>query len=153
MNVSLDTLDPGRYRELTRGGRLRDALDGIEAAVAAGLPVKLNLVVLDERSERDLEGVRAYAAGLGAAVQTIARYRLDETKKGGGGCDRPPACESCDRLRLLADGTLRPCLHDSRGVKVDLLDPERSLREAVALKPARGGACGEDENAVSAIGG
>jgi cyclic pyranopterin phosphate synthase len=47
LNVSLDSLDPGRYRELTRGGRLERTLQGIEAALAAGFsPIKLNTVVL-----------------------------------------------------------------------------------------------------------
>jgi len=47
VNVSLDTLKPERFREITRGGRLEDVLDGIEAARAAGLtPVKVNVVVM-----------------------------------------------------------------------------------------------------------
>ncbi|HUS83147.1 MAG TPA: GTP 3',8-cyclase MoaA [Dehalococcoidia bacterium] len=47
VNVSLDTLRTGRFRRITRGGRLRDVLEGIDAARAAGLtPVKLNVVVM-----------------------------------------------------------------------------------------------------------
>jgi len=47
VNVSLDTLRPERYRHITRGGRLEDVLEGIEAARSAGLmPVKLNVVVM-----------------------------------------------------------------------------------------------------------
>ncbi|MER3455662.1 MAG: GTP 3',8-cyclase MoaA [candidate division GAL15 bacterium] len=47
VNVSLDTLDPEQFRRITRGGRLRDVLEGIEAAERAGLrPVKLNTVVV-----------------------------------------------------------------------------------------------------------
>jgi len=49
VNVSLDSLDSERYRRLTRGGRLDEALAGIEAAFAHGLtPVKLNAVMLPE---------------------------------------------------------------------------------------------------------
>jgi GTP 3',8-cyclase len=49
VNVSLDTLDPDRYRLLTRGGRLDAALAGVEAALAHGLqPVKINAVMLPE---------------------------------------------------------------------------------------------------------
>jgi len=44
VNVSLDTLDPGRFRELTRWGNVRDVLAGIKAAEAAGLRLKLNTV-------------------------------------------------------------------------------------------------------------
>jgi cyclic pyranopterin phosphate synthase len=59
VNVSLDTLDPGRYRDITRGGRLSDALEGIAAARAAGLPVKLNVVMQDRRSGQDLAEIRS----------------------------------------------------------------------------------------------
>jgi cyclic pyranopterin phosphate synthase len=151
VNVSLDTVNADRYRELTRGGSLDDALAGIEAAVEAGLPVKINVVMVDDESEADIRDIRAYAQRLGAAVQTIAKYRLDETKKDGGAYDRPPRCERCDRLRLLADGTLRPCLHGSAGIPVDFHDIPGSLAAAVAAKPACGQSC--LENAVSAIGG
>jgi cyclic pyranopterin phosphate synthase len=47
INISLDSLQPERYREMTRGGILQQTLDGIAAAHAAGLnPIKLNTVVL-----------------------------------------------------------------------------------------------------------
>jgi len=47
VNISLDTLDPGAYAEVTRGGRLEDALAGIDAAFEAGMhPVKVNAVVV-----------------------------------------------------------------------------------------------------------
>lgn len=46
VNVSLDSLDPGRFARVTRFGKLADVLDGIEAALEAGLePVKVNVVV------------------------------------------------------------------------------------------------------------
>ncbi len=46
VNVSLDSLDPERFAELTRGGRLQETLEGIDAAMAAGLkPVKVNAVL------------------------------------------------------------------------------------------------------------
>lgn len=47
VNISMDTLDPERYSEITRIGRLDDALAGLDAALEAGLePVKVNVVVL-----------------------------------------------------------------------------------------------------------
>ena len=47
LNVSLDSLEPDQFREITRGGSLKKVLDGIEAAVDAGIgPIKLNMVVL-----------------------------------------------------------------------------------------------------------
>jgi len=156
VNVSLDTLDADRYREITRGGRLADALAGIDAALAAGLPVKLNVVVLDGAGNGGdgtdgIAAIRSYAASIGAAVQLIARYRLDAPKRDGGTYDRPPPCGLCNRLRLLADGTLRPCLHGAFGVPVDFSDIRGSIEKAVAAKPARGGSC--EDLAVGQIGG
>ncbi len=151
VNVSLDTLHPDRFRELTRGGQLMDVLDGIRAARAAGLRVKLNVVMADGGSAGDLPQIHAFAEAVGASVQTIAHYRLNEPKRDGGEYDRPPRCASCDRLRLLADGTLRPCLHNSMGIPVDFGDIAGSISAAVMGKPACGLSC--REAAVSGIGG
>ncbi len=47
VNISIDSLDAGRYASLTRGGELAAAVNGLEAALAAGLePVKVNVVIL-----------------------------------------------------------------------------------------------------------
>ena len=91
VNVSVDSVDPERFAEITRGGRLCDALDGALAARDAGLRVKINAVAI-EGLEADLEGVAAWAASQGLGFQSIARYRLEEEKRDGGVYDRPPAC-------------------------------------------------------------
>jgi cyclic pyranopterin phosphate synthase len=54
INVSLDTLDPGRFAEITRWGRLSQVLDGIAAAQDAGLRVKINTVALKGVNEDEL---------------------------------------------------------------------------------------------------
>ncbi len=46
LNISLDTLDPARFRAITRWGQLTTVLDGIEAARRAGIAIKLNTVAL-----------------------------------------------------------------------------------------------------------
>lgn len=47
LNISLDTLDEKKYAQITRGGKLKDVLDGIEEAKAVGLfPIKLNVVLI-----------------------------------------------------------------------------------------------------------
>lgn len=150
VNVSLDTMDPVKYARFTRGGDLSRAREGIEAALAVGLPVKLNVVVMDGTDE-DVAAVSAYAEGLGARIQTIARYHLDETKMDYETFDRPPKCGNCNRLRLLANGFLRPCLHGAAAVKVDLDNIEHSIRTAVLAKPPRGESCTDLE--VGQIGG
>ena len=54
INVSLDTLDPAKFAEITRWGRLPQVLDGITAAKAAGLRVKINAVALKGFNEDEL---------------------------------------------------------------------------------------------------
>ncbi|MES2915278.1 MAG: GTP 3',8-cyclase MoaA [Pseudomonadota bacterium] len=54
VNVSLDTLDPAKFARITRWGRLPQVLDGIEAAKAAGLRVKINAVALKGFNEDEL---------------------------------------------------------------------------------------------------
>jgi cyclic pyranopterin phosphate synthase len=58
INVSLDSLDPERYRALTGGGKLDKVLQGLEAAKAAGLaPIKINMVVLRDRNDDEVEAM------------------------------------------------------------------------------------------------
>ncbi len=54
INVSLDTLDPAKFTRITRWGRLPQVLEGIEAARAAGLRVKINAVALKGFNEDEL---------------------------------------------------------------------------------------------------
>jgi cyclic pyranopterin phosphate synthase len=60
VNVSLDTLDPEKFRRLTRWGRLEDVWEGILAAEAAGLtPIKLNAVVVRGYNDSDIVDLSA----------------------------------------------------------------------------------------------
>jgi cyclic pyranopterin phosphate synthase len=61
INISLDTLDPTYYNQLTRGGDVRIVLDGLSAALDAGIPVKVNCVPVNKNSERHVLGVAALA--------------------------------------------------------------------------------------------
>lgn len=63
VNVSLDTLNPQRFRELTRGGEVSRVLAGIAAARREGLvPVKLNAVLRASTFQKDVPELLAYAA-------------------------------------------------------------------------------------------
>jgi cyclic pyranopterin phosphate synthase len=141
LNISLDTLDPGRYRAITRVGEIRHVLCGIDAAVAEGFPVKINMVVLEDTSKSDIEQMRRFCSGKGVKLQLINHYDLRAEKSDDYHYDRPPRCQECNRIRLLADGTLKPCLHSDLEIPVDFNDIEASLLETVARKPARGMAC------------
>ncbi|WP_376789086.1 GTP 3',8-cyclase MoaA [Thermoflexus sp.] len=60
VNVSLDTLDPEKFRRITRWGRLEEVWEGILAAEAAGLtPIKLNAVVVRGYNDQDLVALAA----------------------------------------------------------------------------------------------
>ena len=143
VNVSLDTLDGGRYERMTRGGSLAEVLAGIDAALGAGLPVKLNIVLAegDSRAEEEACAVERYGRERGASSQRIRRYDLRETKVYDPRFDRPPRCEACDRIRLLADGRLMPCLHSDLALPLDLERIEESLKACIGRKPERGEAC------------
>ncbi len=151
VNISLDTLDPVRYSELTRGGRLKDALDGIDAARKAGFPVKINTVVMESSPPGTLEELRSFCDNVGARLQRIREYDLSSTKIDDLRYDRPLPCSLCNRIRLLANGALKPCLHSDLEIPVDFLDIEGSIRACVRAKPLRGAAC--TTLAVGQIGG
>jgi cyclic pyranopterin phosphate synthase len=193
VNVSVDSLDPEKFRRITRGGDLRRVWRGLEAAEQHGLlPLKLNTVVVGGLNDDELialarltvrrpwhvrfielmpvgnqgdwgegfpaeprryvsvQAMQARLAALDLAPDSgpvgngpARTYRLPGAR-GTVGFISPLGdhfCASCNRLRLTADGRLRPCL---------LLDDEVPLREtlrsgggveallaaAVARKPA-----------------
>lgn len=71
VNISLDTLDAGRFAAITRGGRVEQVLEGLEAALAQpGLNVKLNCVPTGE-NDRELAALAALAKDRPLAVRFI----------------------------------------------------------------------------------
>jgi cyclic pyranopterin phosphate synthase len=71
VNVSLDTLDPDKFRAITRWGDLGKVLAGIDAAQAAGLKVKINAVALKGVNEDELADLVAWAHGRGMDITII----------------------------------------------------------------------------------
>jgi GTP 3',8-cyclase len=141
LNVSLDTVDRDRYRELTRGGDIERALEGIGTAVTEGVPLKINMVVLEDTEEEEIERMRRFCAVIGARLQLINHYELVREKRDTYAFDRPPSCATCNRIRLTADGMLKPCLHSDLEMALDFSRLDDSLRDAVLAKPRRGGIC------------
>ncbi|QMW21719.1 GTP 3',8-cyclase MoaA [Sandaracinobacteroides saxicola] len=187
VNVSLDTLDPARFTAITRRGQLAPVLDGIAAAKAAGLAVKINMVALKGLNEDEIEAMLAWCAREGHALTLIEtmplgqieedrtdrylplseiRRRLETrftltplTQRTGGparylrieetgqtlGLITPLThnfCESCNRVRVTATGTLFMCLGQED--RLDLRDLLRqhgpaaldaALDRAMQLKP------------------
>jgi len=151
LNVSLDTLDAERYRQLTRGGRIEEVLQGIDAALRAGFPVKLNMVVLADTSEEDIASMRAFCVGKGLQLQLINHFDIRAAKNEQYLFDRPPRCATCNKIRLLADGQLKPCLHSDREIALDPADIAGSLRRTIEAKPENGCAC--TNRSMAQIGG
>jgi cyclic pyranopterin phosphate synthase len=60
VNVSLDTLDPVQFAQITRWGKIEPTLDGIFAAKAAGLAVKINAVAMKGVNEDSFDGMLAW---------------------------------------------------------------------------------------------
>ncbi|MBN8942496.1 MAG: GTP 3',8-cyclase MoaA [Rhizobiales bacterium] len=71
INVSLDTLNPALFRTITRWGDLGDVLGGIDAALAAGIHVKINTVALKGVNEAEIEELIAWAHGKGMDISFI----------------------------------------------------------------------------------
>lgn len=193
VNVSLDTLQPTRFRQITRLGELEDVLAGIEAAERAGLhPIKVNNVVMrglndDEIADfarltltrpwhiRFIEimpvGETAEQAKMGFVPVAEIRARIEAEvgplePSDGAGRGAGPAryyrlpnapgtigfisavsehfCFHCNRLRLTADGKLRPCLLSDQEIDIraalrrgaGLQELQAILRQAVEQKPA-----------------
>jgi GTP 3',8-cyclase len=161
INVSLDTLDPAKFRAITRWGDLDKVLAGIEAARAAGLAVKINAVLLKNMNEEEIPSLMQWAHGKGMALTLIevmpmgdigegridqyvplsllrARLAQQFTLTGGKlGFITPMThnfCESCNRVRITCTGTLHTCLgHEDAS---DLRKPLRASADNELLSAA-----------------
>ncbi|MCX7645146.1 MAG: GTP 3',8-cyclase MoaA [Rhodobacteraceae bacterium] len=84
VNVSLDTLDAARFQKITRWGRLAQVLEGIAAAKAAGLAVKINTVALRGENEDELFALVEWCAAEGHDLTFIEVMPMGDM----GGTDR-----------------------------------------------------------------
>ena len=191
VNVSLDSLNPERFAQITGGGKLHKVLRGLDAAHAAGLaPVKINMVAMGGVNDDEIEAMVVFcaerdftlrlietmpmgdtgrnASGQYLNLQTVRqrlaeRFELIPDLLPGGGPARyyrvagsntrigfitpisQHFCETCNRVRLAADGTLYMCLgQDNRYELRPMLrdgasdtDLEAAIRTAIGLKPER----------------
>jgi len=139
VNISLDTMDAEKYKAVTRVGSLDDALKGIDAAIAAGLnPVKINCVIKENQFEPEAQRVNDYANEKGLEIRFIPMMDLHqgtfgEVIGGDGG-----HCASCNRLRLTANGMIKPCLFSDEIYSVRELGAREAILAAVQNKPKCG---------------
>ena len=71
VNISIDTLDPKKFTEITRWGKLENVLRGIEAAANSGLKIKLNTVALRGTNEDELPNMEKWAGERGFDITII----------------------------------------------------------------------------------
>lgn len=179
INMSLDTLDDEKYRKITRGGELAQAVSGLQAALKAGFSkIKINAVLIGGFNDDEIGSLAALTkiypvdvrfielmpmAGLPGfdpdsyisaesvltllpeAVKTgtdgVARlYRLPGAQ-GNIGLISPVSCHfcrECNRIRLTADGHLKPCLHSRDEIYIrgmNLEEMKKAFAQAISMKP------------------
>ena len=71
LNVSIDTLDPHKFKKITRWGDLEQVLDGLNAASSAGLDIKINTVALKGTNEEELKDMLSWAGSKGYDMTII----------------------------------------------------------------------------------
>lgn len=186
INISLDTLDEKKYAAVTRGGNLKDALDGLSKALLAGFDkVKVNAVLLSGFSEDEIvnlakltltypvdvrfieqmpmcrgeTGKEASFLPGEAVIQAFQKENLqfEPAKRTDGsslslsyrlwgalgnvGIIAPLShkfCAECNRIRLTADGAIKPCLHHADEYRIKgktYREMEEIFRLAIQNKP------------------
>jgi len=179
VNVSLDTLDAEKFARITRRGDLQKVLEGLKAARAAGLAIKINTVAVRGFNAGEIPELITWAHGEGYAMTLIEtmplgqiggdraeqylplsevrqkleeRFTLEPIALNTGGPSRyvrvaetggklgfitplsAHFCDTCNRVRLTATGTLYMCLGQDDAV--DLRTPARLSRSDALLNEA-----------------
>lgn len=139
VNISLDTVDPDKFKGITRTGNLNDVFEGIDAAKIAGLyPIKINCVIIGSKEEEDAKAVTEFCKKNDLEIRYISQMDLVRghfsVVDGGTGGD----CARCNRLRLTSNGKLKPCLFSTLEFDIRKLGFEKALQMAVETKPECG---------------
>ncbi|WP_455210564.1 GTP 3',8-cyclase MoaA [Kaarinaea lacus] len=180
VNVSLDSLDPQRFKQITNGGKLEKVLSGLMAAKEAGFhPIKINMVVMKGVNDDEVHDMVNFCIEHNFTLRFIETMPMGDTGRNasnhylnldvvkqqlhqqfelipgvmpGGGPARyvqvagtdlkigfitpisQHFCETCNRVRLSADGTLYLCL--GQDDKVELRPLLRAGADHEAIKKA-----------------
>lgn len=184
VNISLDTLNEEKYSQITKVGKLKDVIKGIEEAKRVGLtPVKLNVVLIKDFNEDEIEdfvnltkyedidirfielmpigdlkhwSMNKYVSNdivlekmsdlieiKTDDISSPAKYYKLPNGKGKIGLINPISCKFCDncnRIRLTADGKIKPCLHSNKELDLKTLiregkDIKKVIIETITNKP------------------
>lgn len=112
INVSLDTLDPGKFAAITRGGDLAQAIAGIDAAQRAGLAVKINMVALKGVNDGEFADMLSWCGERGCDLSLIETMPLGDVA---GVRSESYLPLSVARALLDASYTLIPSTHRTAG--------------------------------------
>ncbi len=139
INISLDTLNPEKFSQITRGGSLGEVLAGIRAAKDAGLnPIKINCVVNSFEAAEDAKSIKEFCDKHNLELRLISKMSLSDgvfgVVKGGTGGD----CTNCNRLRLTSNGMVKPCLFSAMEFSVREFGPLKAIELALGVKPEKG---------------
>ncbi|MBN1820912.1 MAG: radical SAM protein [Prolixibacteraceae bacterium] len=138
INISLDTIDTDNYCKATRTGNLSDVLKGIEAAQSAGLePIKVNCVLMGQ-SDEEINKLKAFCSERNLPLRFIHQMNLKTGEfskvRGGDGGN----CAICNRIRLLPNGDVKPCLFSDLAFNIRELGIEEAFNMAIDEKPRAG---------------
>lgn len=107
LNVSLDTLKPQRFADITRRDSLGKVLDGLMAAKAAGFtPIKINMVVLAGINDDEIDDMVAFCLEQGFILRMIETMPMGETGRNSQYVDLQPVKERLQQRFALVDGVL-----------------------------------------------
>lgn len=138
INISLDTVNPDQFCQITRNGDLAQVLKGIDAARDAGLePIKINCVLLGQ-PDRETRKLKQFCEDRGLDLRFIHQMNLKTGEfskvEGGEGGN----CKKCNRVRLLANGDIKPCLFSDLAYNIRTLGHQEALTLATGNKPKSG---------------
>lgn len=127
LNISLDSLDAGRFADITRSGRLSQVLEGIEAARQAGFrAIKLNTVVMKGRNDDEIPALIEFARSKQLDISFIEEMPLGEISEHDRGLALCTSEEVRQRIRQYHD--LVPTPEDSGGPSRYYRMPDSPIR-------------------------
>lgn len=142
INISLDSLNNDTIKQITRCGSLDEILAGISSAKQAGLsPIKINAVKLNQ-NEEEHKKLEVFCRNNHFELRYIQQMNLKEGTfgivEGGIGGN----CKICNRIRLTANGKIKPCLLSDQEYDIRELGIKKALETTIQNKPQ----CGSTSN-------
>lgn len=139
VNISLDTLDEGEFKNITRLGNIKDVKEGIKAARDAGLtPIKINVVKTKFSNKQNIDAIKQFCKDEDLNIRFIKQMDLEtgdfSVVEGGEGGN----CQICNRLRLMANGDVKPCLFSNNTFNVKKHGIKEAFQLALGAKPLEG---------------